>query len=158
MVLSSLSISTLITTTKDLLLVLLPSNSPDRSLTHILDTGGGMRLLKGELRRGYTRDYRQHKQGEFSVNMSNNKLAFVTAEPVLLIGMIKLLVQAAQALITYVVDVLSTKLRSLLYSQHNLKRILTKIPTKIEPWQWLVYWQRVIGRVPEGNRRDSNKS
>ena len=126
MVFSSLLISTLITTTKDLLPVPLPSNSPDRSSTHILETGRGMRLLKGELMRGHTRDCGQHKQGGFSVNTSNNKLAFVTAEPVLLIGMIRRLVQAVQALITYVVDVLSAKLRSLLYSRHNLNRIPTK--------------------------------
>ena len=92
-----------------------------------------MRLLKGELMRGHTRDYRQHKLGEFLVNTSNNKLAFAITETVLLIGIIRRLVQAAQALIIYAVDVLSVKLRSLLCCQHNLNRIPTKIPTKIKP-------------------------
>ncbi len=79
MVFFSQSISTLITTTKDLLLVPLLSNYLLLSSTHVLEEGGGMRLLRRELMRGRTRDYGQHKQGEFLVNMNSYSGSFLTA-------------------------------------------------------------------------------
>ena len=115
MVFFSQSISTLITTTKDLLLVLLLSNYPVLSSTYILETGGGMRLLRGELIRGHMRDYRQHKQGEFLVNMNSYSGSFLTALVVQNIVTISQRVLAVKVQAIQEVGVRSGQLRSPLW-------------------------------------------
>jgi hypothetical protein len=77
------------------------------SSTYILETGGGIRLLRGELIRGRTRDYGQYKQGEFLANMNSYSGSFLTALIVRNIVTISQRILAVKVLAIQEVDVRS---------------------------------------------------